>query len=180
MTRYRDHDDQAAFGTLMQRYKATALAMAEGRLPQGGLAEDAVQETFVRIARAAERYDPQRPFSAWFHDILIKVCIDAQRKQSRYRERLTDWAAQRPEAAAPADEDRPLRRALAVLNDSDREILLLRAVQGLSFHEIGQTLRCSESAAKKRGQRALRRLAKLLNRGLGRRLKATSPFSAFL
>jgi RNA polymerase sigma-70 factor (ECF subfamily) len=157
MRRFQETLSEEPFHDLMRRHGGPAHFVAEGRLGSAALAQDAVQETFIRVVRERSRYDASRPFAPWFYTILRNVCTDLQRKESRYREHLDDLATGGlPPARAP---DTGIAfEALRNLSDDEREILILRLINGLSFREIADHLGCSEDAAKKRAQRALRRL----------------------
>jgi len=157
MVLFRDTLTEEPLHELMRRHSEPARFVAQGRLGSAAAAQDAVQESFIRVVRERARYDSSRPFAPWFYTILRNVCTDHQRKESRYRDRLEKLAE-----AAPLAERRPdagfAVEALGQLDDGEREILVLRLINGLSFREIAEHLGCSEDAAKKRGQRALRRL----------------------
>lgn len=157
MLRVRDNNDETALASLVDRYTGPALTLADARLRYTGRSDDAVQQAFLKIYREKERFDHQRLFAPWFYSILRNICVDHLRKETRYREKLKDISEQSmanpPRAALDA-----LDEGLAALKDDEREILILRLVQGLSFCHIAASLGCTEEAAKKRGQRALRQL----------------------
>jgi RNA polymerase sigma-70 factor (ECF subfamily) len=159
MRRFCETSDAAAFDLLARRYHKPAVAVARGHLGTcGHMAEDAVQETFIRLFRHGARFDLNRPFAAWFYSILRHVCIDFLRQRTR-QGALLERFAQDPSfrseepPATPAEDDILLR-----INPADREILIYRLVHGLSFDEIATQLDCSVESAKKRAQRALQRL----------------------
>jgi len=157
MARFRESFDEAAFGELASRHCRAAFALARSLLHDDGAAEDAVQETFVRVVRQRKSYDPPRPFTPWFFRILRNACLDAQRKRERERRRMLEFAeTAAPEA--PPSRAPELLELVQALAPEDRELLVLRLVQGLSFRELAAHFGCSEAAAKKRGQRALARL----------------------
>ena len=162
MARYQTRLDAAAFEELVSRFLAPALGVARQLLADRALAEDAVQETFLRLVRRRERYLPSRPFSSWFYTILRNVCTDLRRRRAN-QARLAREAARRNGSAAPEPslDGLDARELLGLLPEDSRQVLTLRIVHGLSFREVGAALGISEEAAKKRGQRALRRLRKL-------------------
>lgn len=162
MARFCANQDETALSTLLDRHMGAALALADLRLRHTGLSDDAVQETLIRLVKSASRYNPEKPFAPWFYSILRNVCIDLIRKEARYRMRLRE-AAEVHETSLNRIDYNPLYDGLRCLKDKDREIIVLRLLQDLSFREIAEYLGCSESAAKKRGQRAIHRLRKLIN-----------------
>src|SRR5213078_1893767 len=66
--------DERAYRELVDRYRRQVYSMALRMLRREEDAEDVAQETFIRVVRALERYDPARPIAAW-------LCIDAIRRR---------------------------------------------------------------------------------------------------
>ncbi len=157
MARFRDGFDEAAFRQVVARYHAGASALARCLLRNDAAADDAVQEAFVRVVRNRRRYDPALPFKPWFFRILRNVCRDAQRKWRRHRDKIESYGEVRATRVVSARAD-SWRDLLEVVSPEDRQVLVLRFVEGMSFAEIAAALDCSQEAAKKRGQRALARL----------------------
>ena len=160
------HGDQTALHDLMRRYMPAALVIANGRLRRAGLADDAVQLAFIKVARHAARFDPARGFAPWFYTILRRVCADLARKEVRYRLCLQRAVPELDVVQQPSDPEAydAVRTALRGLRPKDREILILRVIEDRPFSEVAHILGCSEEAAKKRGQRALRLLRDQLER----------------
>jgi len=158
VARFQRTGDGRAFEEVVERCLAPALAVARRKLGSAWLAEDAVQEAFLRVVRRREAYTPHRPFSSWFFAILRNVCIDMLRSQAR-QARLIQAAAERLLPAGPvAEADPTARDMLAALPAGERDVLALRIVDGLSFREVAAALGITAEAAKKRSQRGLRRL----------------------
>ena len=158
MRRFQRTGDSEAFAEIVARCLPPAIAIARRILDDTSLAEDAVQEAFLRVVRRREAYVPPRPFTGWFYTILHNVCIDALRRQARQARLVQEAFARRP-----AMEERPgpvpdALDLLAALPRAERDVLVLRVVQDLSFREIGSALGISQEAAKKRAQRGLKRL----------------------
>ncbi len=157
MARFQCHLDEGAFEQLVSTYTAPALTVANQFLPDHALAEDAVQEAFVRVVHRRNQFKPAHAFSTWFYAILRHVCIDMLRKMKRHRnviEQLNQTTAIR-NTEKPDSDELLLLNALPV---RERGVLELRVMHGLSFREVAQALNISEEAAKKRAQRGLRRL----------------------
>jgi RNA polymerase sigma-70 factor (ECF subfamily) len=170
MRRFKVGLDQAAFEQLVREYASPAKAVAFQILGDWASAEDAVQETFVRLIKKREQYSASDAFSPWFYVILRNVCIDMLRK----RQRDSDLARQVSETAENASVESESDHAslLGMLPFRERSVLELRVVHSLSFREIAVALDISDEAAKKRTQRGLRRLREALSRGGGVQLKA--------
>lgn len=156
--------DETALQILMRRHMRAALAIADCRLRHTGLAEDAVQTAFIKAARNARRFDPSRRFASWFYAILRNVCADMARREARYRLCLREASALRASRGGTrgSDDFEGLKAALRRLRAADRDVLLMRVIDNRSFAEIAAAIGCSEEAAKKKGQRALRRLRRAM------------------
>ncbi|MDD4889807.1 MAG: sigma-70 family RNA polymerase sigma factor [Phycisphaerae bacterium] len=158
MCRFQRSGDPAAFAQLVARFTARGLAVARQIASDRGLAEDAVQEAFLRVLRARDRYDAARPFSTWFFAILRNVCLDMLRRVGREASAMAELAAQaQPYVPAPG-EPHEVDRLLAALPPLERAALTLRVTHDLPLADVGAALGISEEAAKKRVQRGLRRL----------------------
>lgn len=164
--------DGEAFAALVERYRAAvwrlALRCAAGRAEA---AEDLAQEAFVRLWDALARIDPARPLFPWLRRVVLN--LGAKRAASRSAERRALERLARERAAAPpapADgiaEAAPelegrLARAFAALSEEKREILRLRAVEGLSYGEIARALSCAAGTVMSRLHRARAELAERL------------------
>lgn len=154
--------EEAAFTELAARYHAPALRVAAGMLQGMSMADDAVQDAFVRVVKSRHRYDSSRPFAAWFYTILRHICLDIRRRESRFnlavgaamtRQEMAD-EVRKPDLNTTAD-------LLAEIDPVDQQLLMMKVVNGLTFKEVAEVLGCSEEAAKKRAQRALKRLKEL-------------------
>lgn len=157
MVRFQSRLDSYAFDRLVSAYMKPAAGVAWQILLDRTLAEDAVQESFLRVIRKRDQYIPGSPFSCWFYAIVRNVCLDMLRKCNREREAIGQVAVSCRHGSPGADLPQ-IQELLSVLARSDRDVLVLRIVHGLGFRDVGAALGISEEAAKKRAQRALRRL----------------------
>ncbi len=159
MLRFQERLDPAAMKEIAARFTGPALSAARQILSDGTLAEDAVQETLLRLVRDPHRYDPRRPFAHWFYTVLRNVCRDLLRGQARRAEGLRRIAAHvAPAPRSLGETPMDARGLLDRLPDEERTVLILRIQGDLNFEEIGIVLDISREAAKKRAQRGLRRL----------------------
>ncbi len=158
MRRFQRTGDAKAFAEIVPRCVGPALAIARRILNDASLAEDAVQEAFLRVVRCREAYNPTQPFAGWFYTILRNVCVDTLRRRARQAKLVQEAPARQPATAQPAESDSNALDLLAGLPKGERDVLVLRIVQDLSFKEVGAAMGISEEAAKKRAQRGLRRL----------------------
>ncbi|NOZ23233.1 MAG: sigma-70 family RNA polymerase sigma factor [Planctomycetes bacterium] len=160
MARYQDELDAEAFQEIVSRFLSPALAVAHQILSDRTLAEDAVQETFLRIVRRRERYIASRPFSNWFYAILRNVCKDILRHRARQRKLIEEVAIRNLAQAQPSFDPPGGSELLARLPKEARVVLVLRIIHEMPFRDIAAALDISEEAAKKRAQRALQQLRK--------------------
>jgi RNA polymerase sigma-70 factor (ECF subfamily) len=146
--------DRQAMAGLIQRHGPGLRRFLSGVLTQPHEAEDVAQDTFLRVWRAAGRYDPDRASPAtWIYRIGLRLAIDRNRRRG-FRRFLGLEAAPEPEDDAPGVETTLAgrqtlalaRSALASLPDRQRKALLLRAVAGMTTGDIAAVLGVSPGA----------------------------------
>ena len=165
--------DQDAFRQLVGTYQSPAYRLAL-RMCGGdaALAEDAAQEAFVAAWRGLPRFRGDSRFSTWLYRLTTNAAIDCLRREKRHRGAddledvdLPDGGDTPQEAAERAETQNAVRRALALLSDEHRQVLLLRYMQELDYGEIAAALQVSEGTVKSRINRAKARLQALLSEG---------------
>jgi RNA polymerase sigma-70 factor (ECF subfamily) len=152
--------DARAFDALFERWAGRVLRFVERMVGEASVAEDLVQETFVRVWRARERYEPEARFSTWLFTIAGNAARNELRRPAR-RARSASLDDEREDALELAAEDAPpdalvdarrtgrgLESALAGLPERQREALWLRAVEGLSYAEVAEALGTTEKSVK--------------------------------
>jgi RNA polymerase sigma-70 factor (ECF subfamily) len=135
-------------------------------------AEDVAQEAFLRILRAAPRYRPTAAFRTYLHRVTTRLCRDRFRKLSPSLGQDLDAQA----SAGPALEDLvdqeqtrgEVQKAIAALPVNQREAVVLRYYENLSYDEISQVTGASRKAVERLLARGRIALAKLLSQHLGR------------
>jgi len=157
MARFATRLDAEAFEQIVSAYMRPALSVAKQMLCDHALAEDAVQESFLRVIRKRQQYVRSSPFSCWFYAIVRNVCVDMLRRQARRKQVMEEIAADAPPPTADGNLSEAPELLDGVAHD-ERNVLMLRIVHGLQFRDVAAALGISEEAAKKRAQRALRRL----------------------
>lgn len=165
LQRYVAQQDERAFAELVQRYLGLVYAAALRRTSgQAHLAEDIAQKVFSDLARKAATLAGHPALTGWLYRSTRYVAIDAIRSEQR-REKLSETLRAMPDDASlsdpPVDWDRlrpVIDEALDQLKESDREVLLLRFFNGLTYAEVGQRLALSENTARMRAERALDKL----------------------
>jgi RNA polymerase sigma-70 factor (ECF subfamily) len=130
-------------------------------------AEDAVQETFLKVQRSIAGFRGQSSFVTWAYRILINTCYDARRSRVRKKEVANDDSedSPRPEPRAPGAHPSlrmALERALAGLTKHQRDVFLLYEVEGFHHAEIAGMLEITETASKNTLFQAKRNLRQVL------------------
>jgi RNA polymerase sigma-70 factor (ECF subfamily) len=150
--------DVRAFATLVDTYYARCLRFALHMLSSRADAEEAVQDTFVRVYRALPSYREQDSFEPWLFRILGNRCRTAGAKERRHAEVMEYGDV--PERATAATHDLELgwreeiERALQSLPAEQREAFLMRHVEGLSYEDMCTASGAGLSALKMRVKRA--------------------------
>lgn len=159
---------QAAFRELVDRYHRRVYGVCLHTLGSPSDAEDATQETFLKLARHAASFRGEAKLSTWLYRVARNVCTDLVRHDARRPSTpvadpgILDEAPSEGDRAAGTDEALVVRAALDALDPSSRQALLLVAVQGLSYQEAGVALDLPVGTVKSRVSRARHRLADLL------------------
>jgi len=163
--------DRDAFEVLYRRYSRPVFGLALRRLGDRGRAEDAVQETFASIWRAARSYRPERgPGAPWLYAVARNAITD--RGRARYEAPAEIPDSPSPDAG-PAERAESgwtawrVHRALEELNTNERSVIELAYWSGLSQSEIAEFLNIPLGTVKTRTRAALARLAVLLEEELG-------------
>lgn len=159
---------QRAFHELVTRYQRRLFAVCYRVLGSASDAEDAVQETFVKLARNAASFRGESQLSTWLYRVARNVCTDRIRYEARRPSTPVDDVAAVSDLADPDDElgarDTALavQGALAQLDERSRTLLLLIAVDGLSYAEAAEVSGLPVGTVKSRVSRARLRLGELL------------------
>jgi RNA polymerase sigma factor (sigma-70 family) len=141
-----------AFEELFARYREPLYGFFCRRLESRERAEDLAQETFLAVIRASSRYEPRALVRTYLYGIALNLVASERRTRIRNAVLVEGGL----EAATNADSDAALwvRRALERLDASEREILMLREYEQLSYSEIAQLLRIPVNTVRSRLFRA--------------------------
>ena len=133
--------DEAAFRQLYRRHTPRLLMVVQRFLASGGRdAEDVVQETWIRVVERLGGFRGESAFATWLTGIGLNVARNHLRWQGRHD--AVDWETI-PEPPAPrcdGDNCIDLERAIALLPDGYRSVLVLHDVEGWKHHEIAEAL----------------------------------------
>lgn len=162
--------DEATFRALADRQLADVWRFARRRCHTAEDADDVASETFAVAWRRRDDLPVGDDARLWLYGVARKVIANQRRSTSRLhrlREKVGASIVVAPHVADPADvavarSDGALRRALATLSEADRELLLMRAWDGLAVTDIAALLDISPNAASVRLTKARNKLAAAL------------------
>lgn len=153
LIRQCQHGDKHAFGTLVKKYMKRAYFIALGLVGSHENALDLSQEAFVRAYRSIHKFDAKRKFFTWYYQILRNLCYnflrDAARHASSFSKitevQLTELEDHSADVSAMLEQEelqRLLWQALNELKPAEREIIVLKDFQDMSYQEMAGILNC--------------------------------------
>jgi len=161
--------DQRACRDLVRRYERPVYSVLMRVVRRAEDAEDLVQETFVKVFRALDRYDVERPFSAWIFTIASLLAIDHLRRRRVQTVSLSvsdpgsgeertmdveDKGLKPDEITSNREEESATEQLIDGLPEHYRIVVLLRHQQDLSYEEIAEALNLPLGTVKARIHRA--------------------------
>lgn len=168
--------DARAFESVFRRYRPRVYSFLLRLTGRPALAEDLLQETFLRLARKSCDLRPDTNLSAWLFTVARNLVFDERRRALLSLDRISQWKEWRAlderadtpaEIAAGNETARRLEMALASLPLMWREILLLCGVEGFEPAEAAGILGVSNQTARKRLSRARQALRETLQERKG-------------
>jgi RNA polymerase sigma-70 factor, ECF subfamily len=160
MARYQAGDFAAA-RTLINRISPSLHRFFNAQSASGTDADDLLQEAWLRIHRVRHTYRPGKPLLPWIYAIARRVRVDHYRKSIRTTMREQRWEEL---SSTPVDapmQPQPveaLEELLAPLSDSQREVLEMLKVAGMSLEEVARATSSSVGSVKQKVHRAYRKL----------------------
>lgn len=167
--RVRDGDIYA-LGELYERYQSQVYRTATAITHDERMAEDILQEVFLRVNRYADSFDQSQPFEPWLYRITVNLCYTWTNRAKRWVytfqdtiERLKAPSRRDPEKVTESREQRAiLRRAIDGLPGSHRVVVVLYYLEGLSVNEVAYALGVPEGTVKSRLYYAREKLRKAI------------------
>ena len=153
-----------AFNVLFARYRQPLFGFFRRRLDDTPQAEELTQETFLAVLRGTARYEATALFRTWLYAIGFKI-LRAHRRKAAFRSMFTGAPPSNREPAERdhLDKDVLMRQAVSKLDRIDREVLLLREFEQLSYAEIATLLGVPINTVRSRLFRARLELRNLLS-----------------
>ncbi len=173
--------DEALDELYRRHYKGVYIFLVR-MLSDRHLAEDLLQETYIRVYNNRLKWEPRSKFTSWLYRIARNLSIDEKRRYwnrlvhmdsqtgcnhddssySTYLERVEADEDDARELASQASDEECIREAICTLSEEQREVMILNKYHGLSYAEIAEVLDISPESVKQRAYRAHMRLRELL------------------
>ena len=170
--------DREAFAELVKRHYKQAISLAIYWTGNRELALDISQEAFLRIYRNLDNLNPENPFAAWMYTVVKNLCLNYfNRQKSRWRvfsdvlfnsthTEIENFGGQVENLGESnteqADDQRMLRSALQKLEETDREIIILKDLHNYTYKEIGEMLQIPAGTVMSRLYHARKKLSTIL------------------
>ena len=182
LVRLAQNGTEAAFEQLVRRHQQRVFAVVSSILRRREDVEDVAQQVFIKAYISLKKFDLRSAFATWLYKITVNECWDYLRKKRVrplvYEADLTEEQVQKLESFAGAGNspaspsERALlgdlvERLLSRLTEEDRQILVLKEVEGLSVEEVAQMTGLNVNTVKVRLFRARVRLAEVYRRQTG-------------
>lgn len=183
--------DERAFSELVRAYERRVFALVLRMLGNHAEAEELAQEVFVQVFKAIGTFRGDSKLSTWIYRIAVNLCKNrskylrvrhdgeqeeleaiAERVPMGEAQRATVGSVARPdEMVAARQTERIVQEAIAVLEPTFRECLVLRDVEELSYEEIGEITGLPPGTVKSRIFRARTQLRELVEARLGEKIR---------
>lgn len=163
-----EKENKEKFEKIYYKYRILMFATAKNIFSDNRLAEEAVQESFIKIAKVVEHIDDVDSHKTRNFTVIItkNTCLDILEKEKRYKGVVSFDEIQSYDATENFDletiEKKEFVKIIGNLPDEDRDIILMKYYYDYKEKEIADLLGISYQAARKRMQRAKQKLAKYL------------------
>ncbi len=157
-----------SIGLLYERYKRNLFSFFYGNLGNKAMAEDLVQNTFIRVIKYSNNYSGKGSFKSWLFQIARNQMIDEIKKMKKHKAQdidekvdvITDYATA---DASIIKEERSqlLKNALSKLSEEKRNLLTLVKIENKKFREVAEIMNMKESTVKSKVFRAIKELQEL-------------------
>ena len=181
LVRMAQNGGEAAFEELVRRHQQRVFALVSGILRRQEDVEDIAQQVFLKVYLSIKRFDQRAAFSTWLYKITVNECWDYLRKKKVrplvYESDLSEEQVSRLDGIVSNDRvtlgpsDRAevrdlLERMLDKLPEADRQLLVLKEIEGFSVQELAEILDLNVNTVKVRLFRARGRIMDAYRRRL--------------
>lgn len=169
--------DEKSFEALILSCQGRAYNIALRYLHNEEDAFDALQESFIKIFRHLHKFKEDSRFDTWVYRIVVNTCNDILRKNSNLKItdsiykvdddekesviEISDTSRSPEEVIVNKEKSDYILLCLDKLNNEQKEVILLRDIQGFSYEEISEILKCSIGTVKSRINRSRSRLREI-------------------
>ncbi len=175
MIRYQNGEVRA-FEILLERHRRPVYNFILRFVGSRELAEDLIQDTFLRVIRGASNYKQKAKFTTWLYTIARNLCVDQSRRKKHRKAASLDQPMTKSEESGtlldvipgkdmPSDRKavsrqlhQTIHKAINSLPDEQREVFLMREFLNMPFKEIAQIVGMPENTVKSRMRYALEKL----------------------
>ncbi|MEE9145557.1 MAG: sigma-70 family RNA polymerase sigma factor [Candidatus Binatia bacterium] len=185
MLAYQDGDEEA-FTLLFKRYELRIFNYFLRQIGSRPLAEDLLQNTFLKVHRSRRSYQPSAAFSTWIFTIASNLLRDAARVEKRrggiveleeVRERIATGSSPSEPFSLPRQQNPEVetgereiadyvRQAVQALPFDQRQVIILAKYEGFKYEEIAEILNTTPGALKVKAHRAMKTLERVLKNRL--------------
>ncbi len=142
--------EKDAAGELIKRYYASILRYCKWHCSSADKAEDLTQETFYRLFKNLSGYKGKNRFKAYLYTIANHLCIDESRKMSFYPLEDEENIVNECNEILQLEDKTEINRLLSMLSTEQREAVILRYGEELSYKEIAKVMGCNMRTAQSR------------------------------
>ncbi len=160
--------DDRAFEKLVIKYQRQVVNIAMLMVGDREAAEDLAQEVFIKVYNKLSLYTPETSFFSWLYRMTVNSCIDEIRRRKAHKylslnfltEDTGEHESSEPTYKLPSTEIQDdeikeiMRKALQMISNEHREVLILREYENYGYNEIAEALNISVQAVKSRIFRA--------------------------
>ncbi|MDX1963072.1 MAG: RNA polymerase sigma factor [Pirellulales bacterium] len=160
----REESAGPAFNELLRRFQPRVWSTCYRLMSHSEDAADAAQEVCLRLFLQRQRFAGRSRYSTWVYGVAVRTCLFLRRGRGRRRKRETIadseavWSGATEREGAAAGTRLDLEQMLAILDEEDRAILVMKYAEGHSHEELAEIFELSESATKMRISRAREKL----------------------
>jgi RNA polymerase sigma-70 factor (ECF subfamily) len=179
LVRRAQASDEAAFGEIVERYQSKVFSIIHGIVRQRNDVEDIAQQVFAKVYFSIRNFDFRSSLITWIYKITVNECFDYLRKKKVrklvYESDMSEDEVRRVENSEPALDrgartDSSLARRDYIVklmdrvSDEEKQLLLLKEVEGYSVEELSGMLKMNETTIKVKLFRARQKLVKAAQR----------------
>lgn len=149
--------DKKAMGMLVQQHQQYAFNLAFRIVCNEDDARDVVQDSFIKIWKSMNQYNPEIKFTTWMYKIVTNTAIDLLRSNKKknlvniddFQEKIIQASNNNPETLLNNKETGHLIRSISdTLSEKQKLVFVLKDLQGLNSSEVGEILNLSSSSIK--------------------------------